>query len=97
MGDMEDGIHVRPASLLGREHDPRGPRKMLGPSTVLVDPGCVKAEEGVTVSNATWLCNMTVGARYENNESRSAVSMSTGVKYRMVPFEMSASMVEAVV
>jgi hypothetical protein len=94
MGNMEDGIHVRPASLFGREHDPRGPRKMLGPSTALVDPGCVKAEEGVAVSNATWLCNMTVGARYKNNESRSAVSMSTGVKYRMVPFEMSASMVE---
>lgn len=97
MGDMEDGIHVRPASLFGREHDPKGPRKMLGPSTDLVDPGCVKAEEGVTVSSATWLCNITVGARYENNESRSAVSMSTGVKYRMVPFEISASMIELIV
>jgi len=94
---MEDRIQVRPASLLGREHDPKGPRKMLGPSTALLDPGCVKAEEGVTVSNATWLCNMAVGARYENNESRSAVSMSTGVKYRMVPFEISASMIEPVV
>jgi hypothetical protein len=94
---MEDGIHVRPASLLGREHDPKGPRKMLGPSTALLDPGCVKAEEGVTVSNATWPCSMAVGARYENNESRSDVSMSTGVKYRMVPFEISASMIEPVV
>jgi hypothetical protein len=96
MGDIEDGIHVRPASLFGREHDPKGPRKILGPSTALVDPGCVKAEEGVTVSNATWPCNIIVGARYENNESRSAVSISTGVKYRMVPFEISASMVEQV-
>lgn len=69
---------------------------MLGPSTALLDPGCVNAEDGVTVSNATWLCNITVGARYANSESRSAVNMSTGVKYRMVPFEISANMVEAV-
>jgi len=85
---------MRPASLFVREHDPRGPRKMLGPSTALLDPGCVNAEEGVTVSNATWLCSITVGARYANSESRSAVNISTGVKYKMVPFERSASMVK---
>jgi hypothetical protein len=58
-----------------------------------VDPGCVNAEEGVTISNATWVCSMTVGARYANSESRSAVNISRGLKYRMVPFERSASIV----
>ena len=79
--------------MFGREHEPRSPRKMLGPSTALLEPGFVNEEEGITVSKATWPCSMTVGARYANSESRNAVNISRGVKYKTVPFERSASMV----
>lgn len=71
---------------------PSIPRNILGPSTASFDPGCVSTEDGITVKRDTWPCSMTTGARYAKSMRNKAVSIKMGVKYKVVAFEMSASM-----
>ena len=42
---------------------PRGPKNTEGPSTLSFDGLGSKSREGFTMSNDTWECSMTVGAR----------------------------------
>jgi len=85
-------VQVRLAELSGLVHDPSIPRSILGPSTAWFDPGCVSTEDGVTVKSDTWLCSMAAGARYAKSMRNKDVSIRTGVRYKVVAFEMSASM-----
>lgn len=75
---------------------PSIPRSILGPSTAWFDPGCVSTKDGVTVKSDTWLCSMTTGARYAKSMRNKEVSIKTGVRYKVVAFEMSASMMAVV-
>jgi len=52
-GVNEGEVQVNSAVLLGFEQDPNIPTSILGPSTAWVDPGCVRAEDGVTVRSET--------------------------------------------
>jgi hypothetical protein len=70
---------------------PSIPISILGPSTASFEPGCVSTEDGVTVKSDTWLCSMTTGARYAKSTRNKDVSIKTGVRYKVVAFEMSAS------
>lgn len=72
---------------------PRGPKKMLGPSTVLDVPGCVKDVDGATVSNATFVSSITTGDRKVNKMSRRLVNERRGARYWLIALERPAIIV----
>jgi hypothetical protein len=51
----------------------------------------VSTVDGVTVKSDTWLRSMTAGARYAKSIRNKEVSIRTGVRYKVVAFEMLAS------
>lgn len=55
VGDTEDGIHVTGPLLFGREQEPRGPKKTVGPSIPRGDEEFVSSNDGDTVRRATLL------------------------------------------
>ena len=59
---------------------PRGPKKTEGPSTLSFEGFGNKSREGFTTSSDTWVCSITVGERYENNESKTAVKDRIGAR-----------------
>ena len=62
------------------EDVPRGPKKTEGPSILSFDGFGNKSREGVTTSKDTWVCSITAGERYANNESKTAVKDRTGAR-----------------
>jgi len=68
------------ALLLVREQDPRGPKKMEGPSTISFEGFGDKSKEGVTMSRDTWERSIATGERNENNVSSTAVKDRTGAR-----------------
>lgn len=55
VGDTEDGIHVTGPLLFGREHEPRAPKKTVGPSIARDDDEFVSSNDGDTTRRATLL------------------------------------------
>jgi len=47
-------VQLTDASLFGREQDPRGPKKMEGPSTLSLEGFGERSKEGFTTSKDTW-------------------------------------------
>jgi len=72
-------VQFTPAEFFGREHEPREPRKTLGPSTEW-DAFWTNTVDGVTVNNATLSCSINTGARYANKDRRMAVRVTTGAR-----------------
>lgn len=72
---------VNTGHLLVGQNKPSGPRKRLGPSAPV---------DGVIISNATRSRRIRTGAKYAKRDSRIAVNMRTGDRYKVTAFDRPA-------